>query len=154
MASGLLASCTKVEREYKYSQDLEERIFSNFGETDEHGCILWNGSMGDEKTPIITFQSERISVVRWIWEYYHEPLGEKFVVRKCENKNCVNVDHLIRATGPRQKMTEVQVIELKRLLKLETPYSALRKKFGITPARISRIKTQMRLNGELDRIAG
>ena len=66
----------------------------------ENGCKLFIGLRDKQGYGKIAKDGKNIVVHRGVWEHYHpDDVIEGKVAHKCNNKNCVNPDHLIKLTS-------------------------------------------------------
>lgn len=64
-----------------------------------NGCIEWQGSMSDKGYGVIKKDSVKLYVHRIIYEQTHGAIpGDKYVLHKCNNPKCSNIDHLYLGT--------------------------------------------------------
>ena len=122
-------------------------------------CHEWTASFGNSGYGQFYFNCQKFSAHRKAYELYHGAIPEgMFVLHKCDNKKCVNPDHLFLGThkenmqdktvkGRQVKgsaivqavLTEPQVAEIKRLLREKTVHNKIAKEFGVSRATISMI---------------
>jgi hypothetical protein len=129
----------------------------------ENGCIEWTGSLRDGYGQLhLRRLSAVITAHRISWMRHFGPIPDgMFVCHKCDNRKCVNPEHLFlgsaadnsadmvakgRSKGcprhgssnPRAKLLPVEV----DAIRLSTAsYRELSKAFGISKSQIQRIKT-------------
>lgn len=129
---------------------LEDRFWRNVEKTDD--CWLWKGSLHDGAGYGVISVNQRIkSAHRVSYEMNVDPIPKGMVVRHlCNNPNCVRPDHLMvgtraenaadRVRSGRQavgidsghsKITEDQVIEMRRLYKEGVSTTELAERYGI-----------------------
>ena len=88
---------------------VEERFRAKYVET-RNGCWLWvsGGAKGFE--PRFWADDRMQSAMRWAYTYYigDIPIGEK-LYHSCDNKLCVNPDHLVSQVPIYPMLTDVEI---------------------------------------------
>lgn len=57
-------------------------------------CRNWSGP-SNKGRGIVQIEGQRWIVYRWLWEQIHGPIPKGFHLHhKCENRRCVNIEHL------------------------------------------------------------
>lgn len=129
-------------------------------------CWEWVGAIGANGYG--TFRSDgraHVPAHRAAWEIANgEPLGHRFACHTCDNKICVNPNHIYAgdrqsnardasergllkprnqagALNPNAKLMPDQVEEIRQMIALGIPNTHIAPKFGVTHSLISRIKT-------------
>lgn len=122
-------------------------------------CHEWTASFGNSGYGQFYFNYQKFSAHRKAYELYCGPIPNgMFVLHRCDNKKCVNPDHLFIGThdqnmkdkvskGRQGKgedivqsvLSEPQVAEIKRLLRGKTVHNKIAKEFGVSRATISMI---------------
>lgn len=140
---------------------------------DEHGCLIWQGYMGNRGYGIAWLNGKKSSLVHRFVAYYCLPLTDYqekhfdslFVCHKCDTRLCINPKHLFLGTAldnvtdavskgrhihgemqGRHKLTEKEVLEIKDIV-TNRRYISLRrlaKQYGVTHATISLIMSGQR----------
>ena len=66
----------------------------------EGECLIWQGPVAKDGYPVATYRdrTHRIHRMKWIIKHGDLPPGQ-VVHHKCENKLCVNVDHLLAVSN-------------------------------------------------------
>lgn len=126
---------------------IESRVTVN-----EDGCWVWpnaTGSYGHVKIKGKHFKAHRLA-----WLAYRGRIGKSHVLHKCDNPPCCNPDHLFLGThqdnmadlvekdrsgvrelrNPHGKLTDEQVVEIRRRHARGFPPSWIAKDFGISAA--------------------
>ena len=96
---------------------------------------------------------------RWIWEQHHGTIPKGLVVRhKCDNKNCINIDHLELGTHkdniqdkvlrdrcskgidhPPSKLQEQDILDIRQLYNNGMTISDITRRYSVTRTPIHRI---------------
>ena len=144
------------------SEEWIKRFNAKWQEDKATGCWVWTGAhhvkgYGYIKIPLTRTQ---MPAARLSYLIHRGPIPEgKCVLHRCDNPPCVNPAHLFVGTkmdnaidmvskmrhcyGERQggsKLTEAEVVDIHRLLKLGVKQIKIAQMFNIGPMQISRIK--------------
>jgi hypothetical protein len=107
----------------------------------------------------LTFLQQKYTAHRVSWELHFGPIPDDLcVLHKCDNRQCVNPNHLFLGTraenqqdmarkgrsarGSRHggaKLTEAEVVEIRAFKEL---HKLLAERYGVTPSSISLIKSR------------
>jgi hypothetical protein len=122
-------------------------------------CHEWTASFGGSGYGQFYFNYRKFSAHRKAYELYHGEIPDGlFVLHKCDNKKCVNPDHLFLGThkenmrdktvkGRQVKgsaieqavLTEPQVVQIKQRLRQGDVHTLIAKDFGVSRATVSMI---------------
>lgn len=137
---------------------VEQRI-AKFTKRCESGCIEWTGGRHTRGYGLISVNHKMFRAHRLVWELSNGPIPEGFfVLHRCDNPPCCNIDHLFLGTGadnvrdkmeknrhrwPRgeqgnHKLTESEVIEILSL-KGTAVLRIIAERFGVSEAAIHNI---------------
>jgi hypothetical protein len=117
---------------------LQEKFNERCGDPDENGCIPWTGRTNNGYGAIDVYSKEDQQTrgvpahrVAWLLAMEDDP-AERHVLHQCDNRACVNVDHLMLGTNGdnvRDKMSKAR----KRRHLAQVLVSILRDKPELTP---------------------
>jgi hypothetical protein len=124
-------------------------------------CINWKKSLTRAGYGQLRRGSKTLAAHRVAWEEVHGPIPDGlWVLHHCDNRKCINVEHLYLGDVKRNaldaverdrtepmrgennwnhKLTETQIKEIRQLLPRST-IKALARRFGVCRVTISRIK--------------
>lgn len=159
-------SCMKPNKYGPTPKPIGERFWTKVRKT--RGCWEWTGSKNRDGYGNLLAGSaypdrQFVRAHRVSWELHVGPIGELFVLHKCDNPSCVRPDHLYlgtqqknvkdRATRRRgkehrqfgeandnAKLSDADVRAIKELLKSSRPQREIAEMFGVKQPQISRIK--------------
>lgn len=141
---------------------LLDRFFDKVVFIPEHACWEWDGAGRNGYGRIQRgAKGSRLEMAHRVsWELHHGPIPEGlFVCHRCDNRSCVNPDHLFLGSGAdnmadckakdrhsagerhgRAKITEDQVLEILDLLLDGLPQRKIAKMYGISQRQVLSIK--------------
>jgi hypothetical protein len=110
-------------------------------------CIVGKGELTRLGYIRVEIQSKKILAHRLAYEKKFGQIPQNMEIdHLCHNKSCVNVDHLEAVTHQvncqrrkNAKLNSEKVKEIKNLLKTNTNYLTIAKKFGVSKQMIYRI---------------
>lgn len=131
-------------------QDPLPRFLNNI-EISDSGCWEWTASILRNGYGNFSVNNKVTCVHRWAYQHYIGPIQKGlFVCHSCDNRKCVNPDHLfigthgdnIRDASKKGRLknikrnphhlTESQVVEIIKLLQFSKAYSSIAKIFSIS----------------------
>ena len=139
-----------------------ERFWMWTGKLNRHGCRLWLGQTDKAGYGRFMIKGERIKAHRFaLMAHMGDDFdNEKLVLHRCHNPSCVNPDCLYQGThadnmrdmveagrstkgetNPSAKLTELEVREIKELLKTCMKQADIARRYGVSQVQISRINT-------------
>jgi hypothetical protein len=143
-------------------QSAKTRFYAKVFIPDENGCMLWMGAKNQKGYGNFGINNKIVAVHRFSYELHVAkiPRGMQ-VLHKCDVRNCIAPDHLFLGTqsdnmkdmygknrGNRPigehaywaKLSNQQILEIRKLISNGTSNNAIAKMFGVTPEHISGIK--------------
>jgi hypothetical protein len=139
----------------KHGRTIKERLLDG-SEYQSNGCWIWkmncrNGGYGTLKVDGMVIAAHRLSAEVWIADRILEK--HEIVCHKCDNKLCINPDHLFIGTNRdntlnmirkgRRKAPVMRTMEekkeIKRLLSIGTSYGDIRKIHNVDWCTLSRV---------------
>lgn len=108
-------------------------------------CWNWTGATNKWKRGlggygIIGIDGKNIKSHRFSWELHNGPIPKgKFVLHKCNNRLCVNPDHLYLGTQRNNMMDRVEVPGAKAMNDNEVRIARVMKLIGMTYRQISKL---------------
>lgn len=121
----------------------------------ESGCHEWQSTIKGTGYGSFHHDGEAQGAHRVSYQLYKGEIPKGLIVRhKCDNRKCVNPDHLILGTQTdnvrdmdernrrrsRGKLTEKDAAEIRKLLEQRFSQTEIAKRFGVKQTAISRIK--------------
>ena len=141
-----------------------ERFLEKVMPEPNSGCWIWTGSTNGCGYGKFGIKYKLFGAHRFSFEYYKFPVPDGlYVCHSCDNRLCVNPDHLFvgthkmnmndmakkgRAAHPkgelqsRSKLINNNIIEIRNLLKSGLTQTEIAKKFHVHPSHISRINSK------------
>ena len=150
-----LAMILTPEQEWNFLRKIA--MFSN-----ENGCLEWLGSIRNRTGyGAFSIDSKNVCAHRVAWVLKHGYWPDEYILHTCDNKLCVNADHLYEGDYSDNavdrsnrchrhstlKLTPREVFEICELLKLGLlTQKQIGEKYGITQSEVSNISTNKRWN--------
>ena len=118
---------------------------------DKNGCTNWPGKIDRGGYGI----HNDVLAHRKVWEYYNGPIPKTLCVcHKCDNRRCVNIEHLWLGTSKENvldmhkkgragqaKLSEEDVYKIRFLLENQVQPRTIAKMFGVWDSSIHNIKS-------------
>jgi hypothetical protein len=122
-------------------------------------CWVWIGCVDRDGYGQIGVNYRQVKAHRFSWELHHSTIPEGLCVcHRCDNRSCVNPEHLFLGTnqentmdkvakGRQQrgsangtaKLTEEKVVEIRRLIAAGKPQTHIARQYGVTPGNVCSI---------------
>lgn len=120
----------------------------------ESGCHEWQSTLSRGGYGKFWFQGSQVPAHRMAYKLFVGGIEGKFVLHKCDNRRCVNTEHLFLGNcqdnisdmdmkgrrGTRALLTESQANEIKALLNERYSQEYVAKLYNVDQTTISRIK--------------
>lgn len=134
--------------------DIFQRFESKIKKVDS-GCHEWQSTIKNTGYGGFWHDGQSQSAHCVAYQLYKGEIPKGMVIRhSCDNRKCVNLDHLILGTqtenirdmdirnrrGFRSKLNLIQIEEIKKLLEQRYSQVEIAKRYGITQTAISKIK--------------
>lgn len=133
--------------------NLKDRFLSKIKKM-QNGCHEWQSTLHRDGYGKFWYEGSQIQAHRMAYKLFVCDPEDKWVLHKCDNRKCVNPDHLFLGNsqdniqdmdtkgkrGTKSKLTYAIVNEIKELLNLRYSQNEIGKKFGVHQGTISRIK--------------
>lgn len=135
--------------------DVYERFFAKVMKV-ESGCVEWQSTIKKDGYGSFHFNGRQAPAHRVAYELVLGEIPKDMkVLHKCDNRRCVNVDHLFLGSiadnvsdmdsknrrGSRSKLNSDQVVAIKQMLADRYSQEEIGKIFGVCQTAISRIKS-------------
>lgn len=113
----------------------------------ETPCWVWQRAILQNGYGSVRIEGKTLLAHRVYYELTKGPIPRgKEVDHLCRNRSCVNPEHLEAVTrrenarrGARTRLTNLQVVEIKRLLAEKNPQRMIAFEFGVSPGAIADI---------------
>lgn len=146
-------------------EELKSRFMDKVSPEPNSGCWLWTGTMSSTGYGRLKVDGVMLPAHRISYSLFIGSIGEgKFICHTCDNRLCVNPDHLFcgthdenmkdmvskgrqskenkyGASNGRAKLTDADVIAIRRS---ELTQAALAEQYSVSRSQISMIKTRVR----------
>lgn len=141
---------------HRYRPSEEERFLDHVSPEPTSGCWLWTGST--MSVGYGRWGRSKEGAHRVAWRLWRSDPGDLFVCHRCDNRACVNPDHLflgslqdnhadmvskrrhtLHERHPQARITKLDATEARRLLACGKSQREVAVMFGLTPSAIGRI---------------
>lgn len=120
----------------------------------DSGCHEWQSTLHRDGYGKFYYEGKQAQAHRVAYELFVGTTGGKWVLHKCDNRKCVNPDHLFLGDaidniadmdkkgrrGTLSKFTYLDVEEIKKLLSERYSQQSIADKYGVVQTTISKIK--------------
>lgn len=137
----------------------------------QNGCWVWRGPRNHGGYGRVHLRGKRYRAHRVLWQGLNGPVPEGFeVLHRCDNRSCINPDHLFLGTAAdnnhdmvakgrqvrgeavgTRRLTESQVLDVLERLRSGESHKAISERYAVHPGTISKIACRTRwrhLKGE------
>jgi hypothetical protein len=120
----------------------------------QSGCHEWQSTLHRDGYGKFYYEGKQMQAHRVAYELFNSNTNGLWVLHKCDNRKCVNPEHLFLGTsqdnisdmdaknrrGTRTKLTEAQANEIRKMLDERYSQEYIASKFGIDQTTVSRVK--------------
>lgn len=145
--------------------DPKQRFLSKVKQM-ETGCHEWNSTMHRDGYGKFYYEGKQVQAHRVAYQFFNGDIDGKWVLHKCDNRKCVNPDHLFLGSAvdnvadmdmkgrrrTKAKLTFEQAEEVKKLLSERYSQQVVAEKFGVNQTTISRIQRNINQTFKTERI--
>ncbi len=75
-----------------------------------HECHIWKGSVSSDDVPVISFNSKKVLVKRFLYDLHFSNNESGIYTNKCKNSRCVNISHITFLKHKRTKIISINNI--------------------------------------------
>lgn len=144
------------------SKTIDDAFFAERSKLNaQTGCVEWTRYVAETGYGTVKHRGKQYSAHRFAWMNKHGPVPNGMVIcHKCDNRRCINVDHLFLGTtldnvqdkiskgrlrvakGEESGTSKLSVEQVKQIMLDKRPQRLIAQNHGVSQATVSLIKTR------------